>query len=240
MYKQSRNTTIATLLLALMVGCSEEQPELPLWQRTDDANLLFEIELDSAFYRLSNFGEPPQMALWIEQVDGSEIRTLWVSHRLARGVWVGKVVCPTALPYWISRREIEDEGGLPSFLSPLPDGITGATPKKELRVYTKVDPGSHWKYYLELNVSGDYNATYLSAQPNGKPDPDGNGQPSLIYAGEIIAANENVDTAVIVGRTEQLKPVSDIIPDLSGLTTAQQVLKKLTVTHFDLKGDTHD
>ena len=211
-----------------------------MWQIQAGSNLKFELELNPEMYRLSNFGEPPQMALWLESKDSSEVRTLWVSNRLARGVWVGKVVCPTALPYWISRRDIEKGGGIPSFLKPLPDGITGATPKATLEVFANVDSGSEWRYYLELNVSGDYNSTFTASQPNGHPDPDGNGQPSLIYTGSIMARSGWTDTARVVGRTEQMVAISNILPDLEGYTTANHVLKSLTVKYTETEGTSHE
>ena len=237
----SRYKTLFILFVILFLfSCGNEQDEIPIWQNPVNANLQFDIELNQEIYRLSNFGEPPQMALWLESLDSTEVRTLWVSNRLARGVWVGKVVCPTALPHWISRRDIESGGGIPSFLKPLPDGITGATPKEILKVYTSVEPGSEWRYYLELNVSGDYNDTFMASEPNGNPDPDGNGQPSLIYSGIARTEKGWTDTAKVLGRTEQMVAISDVIPELEGYTTADKVLRRLSVTSIVPQGDQHE
>lgn len=235
-----KSLIILCVLILVMVGCSDEAKEVPAWQNRSGANLQFDIRLNPEMYRLSNFGEPPQMALWIENLDDHEIRTLWVTNRLARGVWVGKVVCPTALPYWISRREVEKGGGLPSFLTPLPDGITGATPKEVLRIYTRVEPGSRWRYYLELNVSGDYNNTFPASKSNGLPDPDGNGQPSLIYSGVINTIDMHTDTAKVLGHTEQMVSTSELIEDLTGYTTAHRVLQVLTATYIEESEKSHD
>jgi len=237
----SRYLVLGLILpIFLIVSCGSEEEKIRTWQNPVKANLQFDVELNQEMYRLSNFGEPPQMALWLENLDSSEVRTLWVSNRLARGVWVGKVICPTALPYWISRRDIESDGGLPSFLMPLPDGITGATPKESLKVYASVEPGSEWRYYLELNVSGDYNDTFMASEPNGNPDPDGNGQPSLIYSGIARTENGWTDTAKVLGRTEQIVAISDVIPELEGYTTADKVLRILKVTSIIPQGDQHE
>ena len=241
MSKSITQFTLLGFIILNVFGCDAgKNEEVPIWSQPQGANLIFDIDLNPEIYRLSNFGEPPQMALWIENLDASEVKTLWVSSRLARGVWVGKVVCPTALPYWISRRDIESGGGLPSFLKPLPDGITGATPKEVLKVYASVEPGSEWKYFLELNVSGDYNDSFKANQMNGSPDPDGNGQPSLIYSGFIKAIPSWADTSSILGRSEQMKPSSQLNPDLSGFTTAHRVLRELTVTYREERGVTHE
>ena len=228
------------LPILLIIACGSKAEGIPDWQNPEEANLQFDIELNQEMYRLSNFGEPPQMALWLESLDSSEVRTLWVSNRLARGVWVGKVVCPTALPYWISRRDIESDGGLPSFLKPLPDGITGATPKETLKVYASVEPGSEWRYYLELNVSGDYNESFKSSTLSGSPDPDGNGQPSLVYSGFVRAVQGWSDTAKVVGRTEQMIATTEVIPEMEGFTTADKVLKIFKVTSITPRGDQHE
>jgi len=234
-FKLKANYGFLAVILPFIWAWGSENNGIPLWSNPEGANTLFEIQLNPEIYRLSNFGEPPQMALWLENMDGSEIKTLWVSSRLARGVWVGKVVCPTALPYWISRRGIEKEGGQPSFLKPLPDGITGATPKAELKVYTSLEPGSTWRYFFELNVSGDYNNAFRASQSNGSPDPDGNGQPSLVYAGIAQAVAGWTDTARVVGRTEQILETPDIIFDLNGMTTSKRVLRAITVTFIEKK-----
>jgi len=231
---------LSVYLILTLLSCGKEKAEIPAWQNPEQANLQFDIELNQEMYRLSNFGEPPQMALWLESIDSTEVRTLWVSNRLARGVWVGKVVCPTALPHWISRRDIESGGGIPSFLKPLPDGITGATPKETLKVYASVEPGSEWRYYLELNVSGDYNDTFKSSTPSGSPDPDGNGQPSLIYSGTVKAVSGWTDTARVVGRTDQMVATPDIIHEMQGFTTAHKVLRLLSVKSIEIRGDQHE
>ncbi|MEA3286340.1 MAG: hypothetical protein U9Q77_03045 [Candidatus Marinimicrobia bacterium] len=220
------------LAVLIFIRCSSDPEAALSWQDSTVANLRFDIQLSPDIYRLSNFGEPPQMALWLENENASEIRTLWVSNRLARGIWVGKVVCPTALPYWISRRELETGGEIPSFLKPLPDGITGATPKDKLSIYTQVPPGSNWRYFLELNVSGDYNESFTASQPNGEPDPDGNGQPSLVYSGRLKAETGWVDSTVLIGRTEQAVVPSMLNHDLVSITSASQVLRKLEVTYL--------
>ena len=224
-------TRLFPLVALLLLACREVTKAPPAWNNAEDTNLRFDIQLNPEIYRLSNFGEPPQLALWLESLDGSQIRTLYVTSRLGRGIWVGKVVCPTALPCWISRREHETGGDLPSFLKPLPDGITGATPKDLLSVYTSVEAGSTWRYFLELNVSGDYNETFPASLANGEPDPDGNGQPSVVYSGEIATNSDSVSSAMFLGRMRQISATQLLIPDSTGLTTVLKVLKGMQVSY---------
>ena len=220
------------LLIMLLFACTEKSEPIPAWQVSTGANLRFDIRLDSQIYRLSNFGEPPQMAIWMENETSGDVRTLWVTSRMATGVWVGKVVCPTALPYWVSRREIETDGSIPSYLKPLPDGITGATPKEDLTIFTRVDSATTWSYYLELNVSGDYNVDFPASMPNGTPDPDGNGQPSLIYGGTITVEPGASSTGNYLGMTDQWRAVDEIDTMRSGLTTADKVLQDFHVRYI--------
>ncbi len=219
-------------VVLLFMSCSNDIEPVLTWKDSTQANLRFDIRLNPDMYRLSNFGEPPQMALWLENEGGSEIRTLWVSNRLAKGLWVGKVVCPTALPYWISRRNKETGGTLPSYLKPLPDGITGATPRKKISIFAQVPTGAEWRYFLELNVAGDFNETFPANLANGEPDRDGNGQPSLVYSGRIAVDTRSLGLPAIIGRTEQIQTRLQLNPDLQGITTAAKILDNMNLTYL--------
>ncbi len=177
----------------------------------DYATLTFSLSLDLDVYDSTDYGEPPQFAIWLENPDSNEIRTIWVTYRMGKGIWKGKMECPVALPYWVSRYNKETSTvGPPTFREPLADAVTGATPKHDFTVTTNVEPGSSWNYFLEINVSGDYNQHFPAMRENGAPDPQANGQPSLIYKGTIESLNGKTDTPKLIART---KPHQDsVIP----------------------------
>jgi hypothetical protein len=196
-------------------------------------NLTISIELDPRVYDYTDYGEPPQLAVWLEQPGSGKIRTLFVTYRTAKGEWHGKIECPVSLPYWLSRyRKESGTTGLPGPKNPVPDAVSGATPKKEFTVKTVLPEGSRWNYYIEVNASGDYNRRFPSVSDNGMPDSQGNGQPSLIYTGEIEAVPGQRSTPLLAGRTKQLNRVDKIIKNLEGITSAKGLLTKITVRVF--------
>ena len=235
--------TVCVICLAVLFGCSgsgkmsqkvQKQASAPgctSRDKTEKAELIFSIKLNNEIYRQSDWGEPPQIAIWLESPDGSVIRTVFVTYRAGFGHWVDKVECPVALPYWISRWNRETKTtGAPSFNTHVPDAVTGATPKLEFTASTRVKPGSDWFYFIEVNVSGDFNKYFPSMRKNGEPDPQGNGQPSIVYKGQINAANSDVSTPQIIGRTEQWQPVDYLIADMNGITTAKALLSEIRIS----------
>ena len=200
-------------------------------KKTSDVVLEFKMNVDRKIYRHTNYGEPPQIAVWLEQPENEKIRTVWVSHRTGRQQWKGKVECLTSLPYWESRHKKEKSSFKErSIFKKLIDALTGATPKGgEFIVKTSVPEGSIWEYYIEVNLSGDFNVNFPSSLENGEPDPDGNGQPSLIYKGIIEVKNGNTDIPEIIGRTDQWIPVDTIITDLSGITSAMKIFSSVQI-----------
>jgi len=193
--------------------------------------LEFSVFVDRDVYEYTNYGEPPQIAFWMEQPEVGEIRTVWVSHRAGRQQWKGKVECPVALPFWESRH-LSEKGVFRErhLMQRLLDAITGATPKGgAFSVRTTVPENSHWDYFIEVNVSGDFNATFPSQRENGEPDHEGNGQPSLIYKGRIEATPGGSYVPELIGRTDQWVATDSIITNMAGISSAKQILREMRV-----------
>ncbi len=209
-------------------GLGSSDNEVPTGERV---NLLFHLKLDRKVYIQSDWGQPPQLAVWLEQSDGHKIKTLWVTHRTGAGQWRGKADCPVSLPYWVSRYNKEAKTtGPPTFHHPVADAITQPTPKDEFRKAAAVPRGSTWDFFVEVNVSGDFNRDFPSVQDDGVEDQQGNGQPSLIYRGRITARVGARSSPKLVGRTDQFEPVDHIIQDLKGVTNAKQLLSAIDVS----------
>ena len=194
--------------------------------------LEFSLDINRSIYEHTDYGEPPQLAVWLEQPDSNKIQTVWVSHRTGKNQWKGKAICAVSLPYWESRHKMEQSSFKErSLLKRLIDAISGATPKGGIfTVDTKVPAGSSWDYFIEVNLSGDYNIDFPFWLDDGTPDPEGNGQPSIIFKGAVRADSGFVDIPVLIGRSEQIFPIDSIITDVSGITSAKEIFSSVHVT----------
>lgn len=201
-------------------------------KQSGETKLKFEIHQEQKIYERSDYGEPPQFAIWLENKESGEIKTVFVTYRTATGDFEGKVECPVSLPAWIGafRKETGRED-IPTLKNPADEAITGATPKiKEIQVEVQIPGNSNWFYYIEMNVSGDYNSDFPRLKPDGWFDFQGNGQPSIVYRGEISGKPGEKSTPELIGRTEQMYLLIDIIPDIEGITNAKDVFSMIKVT----------
>jgi len=83
---------------------------------------------------------------------------------------------------------------------------------------------------VEVNASGDFNPAFPRLSETGGSDRYGNGQPSLVYIGQIKARVGTASNPQLVGCTEQHEPVDRIDEDLTGITTARELLHRIAVT----------
>ena len=203
----------------------------PVTQPAGPVALQFSLSLDPQVYSQSHYKKPPQFAVWIEDATGEEIRTVWVSEKTGAGSWGGKTARPVSLPYWVSRwnKEIGGSGG-PTPDNPASDAVTGATPKQDLTCRTEVPAGSKWNYFVEVNVSGDFNDSFAAASKDGKRDRNGNGQPSIVYKGQITALPGQSSEPKLIGRMDQFEGVSSILSDMEGISDAKDLFSKIEIT----------
>jgi len=108
--------------------------------------------------------------------------------------------------------------------------MTCATPKAGLTIPITVPAGSLWTYFIEVNVSGDFNETFRRLSEDGRPDLYSNGRPSLVHSGTIEATEGAVSRPVLIGRSDQHVPDGRIIEDISGITTASELLQSIGVS----------
>lgn len=219
---------LGVIIFVCTVGCSGGAKKNNKAEQT----LFFSILQDRDIYEESDHGESPQFAIWLENKETGDIRTVFVTHRTGTGNFVGKVECPVSLPAWIGafRKETGRED-LPTPHNPMSDAVTGATPKTDkIELKFNVPTGSKWYYFIEVNVSTDYNATFASVLPDGMIDSQGNGQPSIIYRGEISGTPGDSSTPTLIGRTEQMYFSPEINHNLDGIGNAKEVFKEMKIT----------
>ena len=129
------------------------------WGRT---LIQIDIHQNKKIIHLSNFAEPPQFAIWLENQATKELKTVFVTHRVAKGDWEGKANVPVALPQWYKLfrgNKNPGEGAEQNKKSDLE--ISGATPKSDyFSIRVEVEPGSEWICWIEMNLAGDFNDAF--------------------------------------------------------------------------------
>jgi len=183
----------------------------------------------------------PSFAIWVEDLNGNFIETLFVTKavgtgvfghgELAPGKWSnvpGPVRRPAALPYWSFKRNIQAPDGLytPSPETAVPDAISGATPTSSfvLRTALSKKPAGEFRILLEVNQPWDSNEYWLN---NKYPDDTNYAtslQPSVIYAATINpeSIEKSVDL-IAIGHGEPSGKNGSLNTDLTSLTTAKEI-----------------
>ncbi len=145
----------------------------------------------------------PQMAIWLETLDGTYLQSLYVTASSAEGSFINAdfasdeiIRRPEALPVWSHKRGIKYDDGLmmPTRGSVDLDGYTSATPIGHYRVDAKLQASDakSFRVMMELNRSYDFNDYW---HVNKYPDDatysgsGASGQPSLIYTALVSAAD---------------------------------------------------
>lgn len=184
----------------------------------------------------------PQMAVWVEDGQGNYLETLYVTKKASNSSYVQslfggeEVRRPEALPHWSHVRGIRSDDGLlmPSRAKPIVDALTGATPLSSFNLNSVVSSvAERLVVKLEINRSFDYNAVY---HPKAFPDDavySGSGhsaQPSLIYAAQVdFTAKQPYYFMQLIGRGHHSGANGEVYKDLSGITTAKQMVDRVIV-----------
>lgn len=218
-------------LWRLLIGIVIAIPHINDARAQNELTLVFHITQDPRIYDQSVYGEPPQFAIWLENKTTGEVRTVFVTRRTATGNFEGKSGVPVALPVWVGFfRKEKGRTDFPTPRKPADITVCGPTIKtSEMNKEARVPVGTSWNYFIEVNVAGDFTEKFPSYLPDGTSDPHGNGQPSIIYKGEITSTPGQKSTPRLIGRTEQMYFSADINPDLTGITTARELFPAISV-----------
>jgi hypothetical protein len=187
----------------------------------------------------------PQIAVWIEDTNGRYIDTLFVTKKGGTQGWVGpiglpanKIRRPEALPCWSHTRGVKYADGyfMPTKDEPLPDAITAASPTGDFRLTTTI-PEKTGRFIIkaEVNNSTDFNDAFPKSAARGAPNYTGgtwgSGQPSLVYAATVdLASGPGTWELRPIGHGSPDGSDGGINPDLSGLTTATDIVRRITVS----------
>lgn len=214
------------LLIAIIAGIVI----IKTWGRTE---IQIDIHQNKKLIHLSNFAEPPQFAIWLENPVTNELKTVFVTHRVAKGDWEGKANVPVALPQWFDLFKGNKKQTEESPREKKSDlAISGATPKGDyFSIRVEVEPGSEWICWIEMNLAGDFNDAYPEIDVKTlREDEFSNGQPALIFRADIKAVENMKFKPSIVSQATWNKGVVTIEPVGNGITTAKNVFDDIQIS----------
>ncbi len=169
-----------------------------------------------------SFKTTPQMVFWVESEDGEYKKTIWMTRRFAKQEWAGqsydknKIFREYTFPRWV----YVFKDNLPTKNKPLPDSVTGASPKSDAKINISIPEVKNKRLILffEVNNSFDGNEFY----PNGTLY---DGQPSLIYTALFDEKSDVIELNLKYKTTLN----GESIEDLKGITTAKEIINKVRI-----------
>ena len=203
--------------------------------------LHYESEPQPLFLGLT-YTSTPQVAFWLEDLDGHYISTIYVTQKISNGSFVSTqdifntLSRPESLPYWAHQRGVSygDNSVMPAANNTDLDGMTGATPLGNYDVRSKLNTDlRQFKVMMEINRSYDFNDFYSKDKYPDDAVYSGSGssgQPSVIYSAEINL-DENQHTYIMkpIGHGHYSGQDGKLYDNLQGIDTALQLVKRVVV-----------
>jgi hypothetical protein len=240
---------LIVLLSAANISIYEGQQQRRWWQRrapVEPAQIISTtvfaqgVPLEIIFERGRSHNHP-LMAIWVEDMEGNYVQTLYVAESIGKGVFLhgdpstgrwqpGAIRRPAALPYWSHQRGIQYEDGLyiPTQNQPMPDAITGPTPKANfiLKTQTPVKSLKKFRVLMEINQSWDWNQYWHNNKFPDDIDYKTSSQPSVVYEALVeLDTEKNSFEMKAIGHGHWAGKTGELFKDLSTLTTALQIVK---------------
>lgn len=192
-----------------------------------------DIHQNKELIHLSTFAEPPQFAIWLENPVTGELKTVFVTHRVAVGDWEGKANVPVALPQWFKLFRGEGNPGKGTASAQASDmAISGATPKEDyFSIRVEVEPGSEWICWIEMNLAGDFNDAFPEFDRDAHMEDEfSNGQPALVFRADVKALEDQKFSPGIIGQSVWAEGIARIEPVSEGITTAKEVFDEIQIS----------
>ena len=187
----------------------------------------------------------PLMAIWLEDLDGKYVQTLYVAESVGTSVYsFGEVKdgkweegirrWPQTLPYWAHKRNIRASDGLymPDPEDPVPDAYTGATPISGFVLSARTDDPVNrpMKVMLEINQNWDWNEYWTNDKFPGDEYYQRSCQPAVVYQAVIDPAMPGREVLMeAVGHSHPSGSTGELYEDMSTLTTALGIADSIIV-----------
>jgi hypothetical protein len=222
-------------------GLPVSQDPVVLTTNLDANGVELEIKLTKGYAFLN-----PLFAFWYEDTLGNFVQTFYVARSVGTGYFQYGILVdeewkpaalrkPATLPVWAHRRGTlaDDSLYMPTPENPVPDAVTGATPKTNFILKTKTNDKElrFINLFMEINQSYDWNDYYtLDIHPQDHDYKD-NSQPAIVYSVLIDLKNKN--------KTYKMRPIGHshiagrdglIYRDMENITTALSIVREVQVT----------
>ena len=193
--------------------------------------LQFDIQQNEKLIFLSTYAEPPQFAIWIENLKTGQLQTVFVTKRVSTGDWEGKANVPVALPRWFELFKGENKSHNVVADDKF-NAVTGATPKDDFfSVRVEVKPGTTWVCWIEMNLAGDYNEEFPEINlETFEEDVYACGQPALLFNDTVTAIEGNEYSPGLFAQSVWENGENRVEPVSEGVTTAREVFDSLIIT----------
>lgn len=187
----------------------------------------------------------PSFAVWIEDMDGNFVQTLYVTQSVGKGVYpykpTGKLKWekgpgvaerPAALPYWFHKRDGQKlkSAVLPSPDNKAPDAYTGATPKDDFILELSADKNLKGKFrlVLEVNQPWDVNEFWTNGKYPDNSEYLTSCQPAIVYA-VIVDMNRLMENYHLnpIGHSHPYGADGLLYTDLTTVTTALDIFREI-------------
>lgn len=241
---------IAVISVFLIVACGSsrqkvksdmaaEQYEFSTNLNGEGPSLTIDLKQGESFYY-------PLMAIWLEDMKGAYIQTLYVARSVATGVfkfgqedgnsWIeAPKRAPQTLPYWAHKRGVQASDGLymPEPDAPVADAYTGATPVTGFILNSKADKvlSGSFRVLLEINQNWDWNRYWTNDKFPGDLNYSFSAQPALVYEAVIDVSSPGKEFLMRpIGHSHYSGKTGELFSDLSTLSTALNIASSITVT----------
>ena len=233
---------MGSLVLMSSTLFSQEQPSGPEKIETNlhAEGTVLEIEFNKGLEHYY-----PLMAIWVEDMQGNYVHPLFVARSMAKGIFrhaqyddgqwkQGEKKIPSALPYWLHKRNIPGPDSLyvPTPDHPIPDAYSGATPTGSFILKTVVGDSvkKPFRVLFEINQSWDWNQFWYNSKYPGNKEYMKSAQPALVYEAVVDKQSIGKDIPMKpIGHSHPYGATGELFEDLSTLTTARQIAREITV-----------
>ncbi len=191
----------------------------------------------------------PLMAVWLEDLDSNYIQTLYVAESIGKGVFrhgdpssgrwqPGPVRRPAALPYWGHQRGVQADDGyyIPTRDNPVPDALTGATPKNSfiLRSHAHGNDIRQFRVLFEINQSWNWNEYWTNDKFPGDEHYMTSSQPAVVYEARIdLDDGQDQYELKPIGHSHWSGQDGRLFRNLSTITTALEIAETITLQIID-------